>query len=228
MLRAIAIDDEPLPLDIISQFCQKSNKIHLEKTFTSTLKAKYWLESNHVDLLFLDINMPAISGLDFYQELEDKVMVIFTTAYSEYAVEGFNLSAIDYLLKPYSFERFEVAVQKADEYHSFHHEKGHTGHFFVKSDLNIVKIYTEQIVTIQAYADYLKIFLDNGKMVMTRMTMKGVLDLLPADFRRVHKSYIVPIGRITRIQGKDLYINEEPIPIGKTYLDEVKKAISRS
>src|SRR5580704_16966030 len=127
MIKAIALDDEPLALEIIKEFCSRVDYITLTKTFTRAGEALEYLNNNMIDLLFLDINMPLITGIDFYKKVSPDVMAIFTTAYSEYAVEGFNLNAIDYLLKPFEYARFQKAVEKAKEYHTYLHQKSLDG-----------------------------------------------------------------------------------------------------
>ncbi|MCE7054157.1 LytTR family DNA-binding domain-containing protein [Algoriphagus sp. AGSA1] len=222
MIRAIAIDDEPMPLNILARYSQEMEGLSLAKTFTNTRAAKKWLSENPVDLLFLDINMPAQSGLDFFKSLEDTCMVIFTTAHSEYAVDGFNLNAVDYLLKPYSLERFKQAVHKAMEFHQFLSGKT-KNNIFVKADYSIIKIPTQEILFIEAYTDYLKIHRINKKMIVSRMTMSSILEMLPEDFIRVHRSYIVSIHRIDQRGNKRLTIGDNEIPIGKTYSKEVQE-----
>jgi DNA-binding LytR/AlgR family response regulator len=228
MISAIAIDDEPLALEIVESFCAQSGLVKLEKTFTQTSEARKYLNSFPVDLIFLDINMPAVSGIDFYKGLKTETMVIFTTAHPQYAVEGFELSAVDYLLKPYSFERFSVAVQKANDYHNFlyHRKPAEQKHIFIRADYNLVKIQTSAILYMEGLADYLKIhFVDSDKPVITRMTMKGMLEKLQAkEFIRVHRSFIVPLNRIEVVRNKAIHLAGNEIPIGQSYEEEFTKA----
>src|SRR4051812_47371739 len=172
MITAIAIDDEPLALSVIDTFCKKVDFISLEKMFTEPGAAFAYLKDHPVDLLFLDINMPAISGIDFYKKVSDNTMAIFTTAYSEYAVECFNLSAIDYLLKPFEFSRFLKAVEKAKEYSEFLSKKDtkQPQHLFVKVDYSVVKVPLEEILFIEGLDNYLNIHFDNGKKLLVRMS----------------------------------------------------------
>lgn len=221
MITAIAIDDEPLALEIVENFCAQSNLVKLEKTFTKTGEAKKYLDSFPVDLLFLDINMPAISGIDFFKGLKTDTMVIFTTAHPQYAVEGFELSAVDYLLKPYSVERFNQAVQKAADYYNFlkHRQPANQKHFFIRSDYTLMKIQSPAIVYIEGLADYLKIHLDSGKTVIARITMKALLEKLPSgEFIRVHRSFIIPLARIQSVRNKHIMLaGGHEIPIGLRY-----------
>lgn len=225
MIRAIAIDDEPMPLNILTRYSQRTNKVNLKKTFTSTMVAKNWLIQNSVDLLFLDINMPALSGLDFFKSLKEDYMVIFTTAYSEYAVDGFNLNAIDYLLKPFSYERFIQAVGKAVDYYQFQSEKN-PKEIFIKENRGIIKIPIREILFIEAYADYLKIHRADQKKIVTRMTMNNIAEILPQGFLRVHRSYIVSIERVEQLLNRQIFIEGHEIPIGKTYYKLVRSVLS--
>lgn len=227
MIKAIAIDDEPMPLNILVRYSQGINEVELTRTFTSTMAAKTFLSENPIDLLFLDINMPAQSGLDFFRSLDDRYMVIFTTAHAEYAVDGFNLNAVDYLLKPYSLERFKQAINKAIEFHQF--RKGNvTDQIFVKADYSIIKIPTEEILFIEAYTDYLKIHRIGKKMIVTRMTMSNISEILPDGFVRVHRSYLVPFNKIELWSNRQITIGEHKIPIGKTYCKEVQALLRRN
>ncbi len=228
MINAIAIDDEPLALEIIQSYCSQTDQIKLVKTFTKTAEAKRYLEKFPVDLLFLDINMPEISGIDFYKGLPHDTMVIFTTAYAQYAVEGFELSAVDYLLKPYSFERFLVAANKAKEFHDFLHHKQTSAskHLFVRAEYSLVKVALSDILYIEGLADYLKIHLPHGKTLLTRMTMKGILSKLDKEFVRVHRSFIVPFSKIQSVRNKNIQIEgtDKEIPIGVSYEEDFNKA----
>jgi DNA-binding LytR/AlgR family response regulator len=228
VISAIAIDDEPLPLEIIEAYCAEVDFIKLEKTFTQTTEAKKHLEKYPIDLIFLDINMPSISGIDFYKGLKQDTMVIFTTAHAQYALEGFELSAVDYLLKPYSFERFSVAVNKANDFHQFLQNKQSSveKHLFIRSEYSLVKVLTSEIVYIEGLADYLKIHLENGKMLLTRLTMKGILSKLSeSEFIRVHRSFIIPIQKIESVRNKTVHLKgDRKIPIGLSYEENFLKA----
>ncbi|UII31054.1 LytTR family DNA-binding domain-containing protein [Fulvivirga ulvae] len=219
MIKAIAIDDEPLPLQVVDGFCAKCSFVNLQNTFTSTLEAKRFLAEHDIDLIFLDIQMPAITGIDFFKGLDQQLMVIFTTAYSQYAVEGFNLNAIDYLLKPYDFTRFMQAVNKAREYMTFRQQgkDKEQSEIFIRADYSVVKIQLNDILFVEGLADYIRIHLDNSRPVVTRMPMKTILNELGDGFLRVHRSYIVPLGKIEKVRNKTIFIKDKEIPIGKTY-----------
>jgi DNA-binding LytR/AlgR family response regulator len=223
MITAIAIDDEPLAVAVINTFCQKVDFINLVQTFTEAGAALKYLENNSVDLLFLDINMPSISGIDFYKKVGSNTMAIFTTAYSEYAVECFNLSAIDYLLKPFEFNRFLKAVEKAKEYADFLAKKDTSHqHLFLKVDYSIVKVALNDILYIEGLDNYLNIHFENGKKLLVRMSMKGISEKLPADeFIRVHRSFIVPFSKVLSVRNKMIHLDKKEIPIGTNYVDTV-------
>jgi hypothetical protein len=228
MIRAIAIDDEPLPLEILQAYCDKTELVSLERTFTKIVEAQKYLRKFPVDLLFLDIHMPKMSGIEFYKSIEQSTMVIFTTAHSQYALEGFNLNAVDFLLKPFSFERFESAVIKANEYYNYqnHKETAKPQHIYVRADYSLIKIAFPEIHYIESLGDYICIYLDNGKRITTRMTMKTVYEKLSAkDFIRVHRSFIVPIKGIENIKGKTMIVYGKEIPIGNLYEEDVLKLI---
>jgi DNA-binding LytR/AlgR family response regulator len=228
MIKAIALDDEPLALNIIDSFCQQSDKVQLVKTFLKPNDAIKYIENFPVDLIFLDIQMPSISGIDFFKTLNRDVMVIFTTAYTEYAIEGFNLNAVDYLLKPFTLERFHQAVSKAQEYHNFVTNAGNTKQpfIYIRADYSLLKIDLADIIYVEGLNDYLRIHLRNQKPVVARMTLKALQEKLPSnDFLRVHRSYIVSMLSILKIASKMIHIkvNDQVVQlqIGKSYEEEV-------
>jgi len=226
MITAIAIDDEPLALEVIKAFCAKLDFIKLVRTFTEAAAALKFLNEEPVDLLFLDINMPSISGIDFYKKFSNDMLAIFTTAYSEYAVEGFNLSAVDYLLKPIEFGRFQKAVEKAKEYRDYLRHKGNETlqHLFVRVDYSLVKVPLADILYIEGLDNYIKIHFESAKPLLVRMSMKGIAEKLPsAGFVRVHRSFIVPFSKVTSVRNKIIYLKKQEIPIGTNYVEEVLK-----
>jgi DNA-binding LytR/AlgR family response regulator len=223
MINAIAIDDEPLALDIIENYCGRSTEITLLRTFTDTSEAARFLRKFPVDLLFLDIQMPDQNGIEFYREHGDGRMVIFTTAFSEYAVEGFNVNAIDYLLKPVEFSRFRTAIEKAVEYFNYTHASEQEQHryLYVRSEYSLVKIPFQNISYIETLDDYIKIHLADRKPVLTKMNLKNVMSKLdPREFVRVHRSYIVPLGKIVSVRNKSINLGTIEIPIGAKFEEE--------
>lgn len=220
MIKAIAIDDEPPALKVIESFCSHAENLELQKTFTSPNEALKYLRKFPVDLIFLDINMPSITGIDFYKSLERETMVIFTTAYSEYAVEGFNLNAVDYLLKPFTQERFQQAIKKASDFYLYSRQLPGTVNqsLYIRADYSLIKINFSEIVLIESLDDYLKIYLTNDKIIVARMTMKSMVEKLPViEFIRVHRSFIVPFNKISHVRNKIITIYNKEIPIGGNY-----------
>jgi len=228
MIHAIAIDDEPPALRVIENFCSRSQLVSLDKTFTSTAEAFKHIAGHKVDLLFLDIQMPSINGIDFYKNTGTDTMVIFTTAYSEYAVEGFNVNAVDYLLKPYTFERFNQAVHKAGEYQKILAQKNNDSYLVLRADYSLVKINIADILYIEGFDDYMKIYIENRKTLVVRMTMKAILEKLPeTEFIRVHRSFIIPFSKIEQVRNKTILLAGNEIPVSATYEENLFKKIKK-
>lgn len=224
-MNCIAIDDEPLALNLIEDFVKKIPFLNFIKSCKNAFEAIDILQKEKIDLVFLDINMPEISGIDMMKSVEVKPLVIFTTAYSEYAVQGFELNAVDYLVKPFLFERFFKAVNKAYELYNLKNnpikhskeEKPVDDFIFVKADYSSVKIYLKDILYIEGLKDYVKIF-EKDKKTLTLITMKKIEEKLPSShFIRVHRSFIVAIDKIESIQRNRIIINGKWIPIGNSY-----------
>jgi len=223
MIKALAIDDEPLALSVIESFCSQVDYIDLQKSFTKPTEALAHLEKFPVDLLFLDIHMPALNGIDFYKKIEQNTLVIFCTAHSQYAIEGFNLNALDYLLKPFTFDRFKQATDKAKDYFAINNNQK-SQHIFIRADYSLQKINLDDITYIEALDDYLKIHIHQQKTIVARMTMKVMLEKLPStDFIRVHRSFIIPIKKVESIRNKTINILNAKIPIGNSYEEELLK-----
>ena len=224
MIKAIALDDEPLGLKIISHYCEQIDFLTLEKTFTKPSEALKHLKKYPVDLLFLDIQMPSKNGIDFYKMLENDPMVIFTTAHSEYAVEGFNVNATDYILKPFSAERFLTAALKAKNEFQFRQNTSVQTHLMIRADYRLHRIEFDQINLIEGLDDYIQIHLANKTKIVARLSMKNILEKLPKNnFIRAHRSYIIPIRKVKFIQNKTILIEDFIIPIGDTYKEEIQK-----
>jgi len=218
-LIAIAIDDEPIALEVIKSHAAKVPFVELKATFTNAFEAIDFLQKNKTDLLFLDIKMPDISGIEFFKSLTNPPMVIFTTAYSEHAVEGFEVSAVDYLLKPFSLSRFLKACTKANDLLAL--KSGtprHIDHIFLKDGYEQVKIMFDDILYIEASGNYLNIFLKDQQKLMTRSTINDLSVQLPEnDFTRVHRSYIVNNKKVEKFNKQAVFIGFSEIPIGNTY-----------
>lgn len=224
MIHAIAIDDEPLGLEIIAHYCSTIDFITLEKTFTQQTEALKYLNKQQVDLIFLDIQMPTKNGVDFYKELKNSPMVIFTTAFSEYAVEGFNVNATDFLLKPFSKDRFLIAAEKAKKEFEVRKNNPSQNHLMIRANYKLNKIEFKSILLIEGLDDYIQIHLNNNTKIVARLSMKSILEKLPEkEFIRVHRSYIVPKNKVKAIKNKNLQIEGFVIPIGDTYKDDILK-----
>jgi DNA-binding LytR/AlgR family response regulator len=226
MINAIAIDDEPLALKVIDSHCEKTDFINLQKTFTHPTEALNYLRKYPVDLLFVDIQMPSMNGINLVKAIRQNTMIIFITAFSEYAVVSYELNAIDYLLKPINFKRFSQAVNKANEYYNYINKQNHLEdkHIFIRADFSLVKILLTDIIYIEGLADYLKIFIKGRKTVVARMTMKEMVEKLPSnDFIRVHRSFIIPFSSIQSVRNNVIFLDEKEVPIGKTYTEEFYK-----
>ncbi|SEW38911.1 two component transcriptional regulator, LytTR family [Chitinophaga sp. YR573] len=223
MLHCIAIDDEPLSLDILKAYSEPLNHITLACTFTSTALARQYLDNNTVDLIFLDIEMADIDGLSFYRSLNTKPMVIFTTAYSNYAVQGFEVAALDYLLKPISTERFLQATQKASHFMAFHQHN--TSFLSVRSEYQTKKIALSEILYIEGLNNHVKIYTDNcPRPILSMMSMKEILSKLSGRrFTRIHRSYIVDLSKVTSYNSRYIFIGNKQFPIGETYRDVTKQ-----
>ncbi len=226
ILRCIAIDNETHAQDIIEEFCSKVYYLDLVGKFTDPFRAYQILNENKVDLIFLDVRMPQISGIEFLNSLYNPPMVIFTTAYREYALEGFECNAVDYLIKPFAFDRFSKAVNKAFQLQklkkpadSFKDGNSTPEHRFlmVKVEYSTIRVDLREILYIEGLKDYVKIHCGT-RLLLTKTTMKNILDKLPPEvFFRVHKSYIVAVEKIDMIENSRIIIGNQRIPIGESF-----------
>jgi len=225
-ITCIAVDDEPLALQLVSQYCSKIPFLQLQKVFTNPDEAKAYLAENKIDLIFLDIQMPDINGMQFYKSLHVKPAVIFTTAFKDYAVDGFNVEAVDYLLKPFEYDRFLKAVYKAKEYIDFLASQDlQMSSIYVKVNYEMMKINLKDIDLIEALDDYIKIHI-KPYPVLTLMTLKGVQEKLPTSaFARIHRSYIIPLGKVEKFSKNKVTVAGKEIPIGSSYADVYEKLL---
>lgn len=230
MINCIALDDEPLALDLLEDNISKVPFLNLLGKCNNTKEALDLLESGNIDLIFLDIEMPNISGINFLKSLKNKPMVIFVTAYQKYALEGFELDVLDYLLKPVSFDRFHKAALKALEYYSYLNNAETTRNdspkfIFVKADYKIIKINISDILYIEGLKDYIKIYA-GSKPILTLSSLKALENKLPPkDFVRVHKSYIIAIQKIESIGKSRIKILDKEIPISENFREHFFKVI---
>ncbi len=226
-IKALIVDDEPLAQNVIQQYATKIPSLNIIGACNDAICANKFLSERHIDLIFLDINMPKLSGISFLKNLDNPPLVIFTTAYSEYALEGFELNAVDYLKKPFSFERFCKAYFRAEELLQLKHSKSvvenpksQSDFLFIKSDKKTIKVKFTDIYFIEGLGDYIKINLADKKIV-TNLTMKKIVELLPENqFYRVHKSFIISLDKIDSLEGNLIRMNNSKIPIGNSYRQE--------
>ena len=235
-ISCIVVDDEPLALEVLSSFIARIPYLVLEGQYTDPFFAMEHLRKKKVDLLFVDIQMPDISGIELVKTLNNPPKIVFTTAYSSYAIEGFNLNAMDYLLKPIAFDRFLVAVNKVRDYMELSEaaqevhqpeEKDVPEYMFVKSNYKDIKINFNEVLYIEGSEDYIKIH-TTTKKVMTLLSMKGVMEKLPENqFIRIHRSFIVAIDKIESKSNERITIGKQSLPIGASSLNEVSKRLYR-
>src|SRR5579871_6083940 len=219
-LKCVAIDDEPYALKLIEQEIAQVPFLKLLGTCSSPEQLKPFLNEG-VDLLFMDIQMPNITGTQFLRTLLNPPIVIFTTAYDQYAIEGFELNVVDYLLKPIAFDRFLQAAEKAKELYQLRHHKnsGDELFFFVRANYKEIKVMCDDVLYIEGLKDYVKIFLaSQTRAILTRQNLKGIESILPPGiFFRIHNSFIVNVSKITSFQKAQVFIGKAPLPIGEKF-----------
>lgn len=230
MFKFIIIDDEPLAHEVIEEFCSMIPHIQLEKNCYNAMEAMQFLNENTVDFMFLDINMPKLGGLDFLKTLTNPPKTIITTAYKEHALEGFELNVVDYILKPFSFDRLVKAVNKVSETQTTNtiikevsSSMDNSTRFFIKGDKKHHQIDLVDLLFIEAYGNYTKLFLKDEMIVSHEKISQYESILNDENFLRVHKSFIVAIDKIKLIEGNRIWINKHKIPIGQTYKSSINK-----
>ena len=240
MIRVLAIDDEPLALRQLTTYIQKVPFLELAGQCQSALQARDILESEVIDAIFCDIHMPDLSGMDFVRQLPAPPLIVFTTAYSDYAIEGYKVNAVDYLLKPFGMNDFLRAALKVQEQYNLRHPAGSQeqsspvqadGTIFVKTDYRVVRLSISDIRYIEGMSEYLKIHLDGGqKPVITLLSMKKMEDYLPAaQFMRIHRSYIVNLQKIQEVNKDRIIMDADTyLPIGDLYKDQFNEYLSRN
>lgn len=226
-MKAIAIDDEPIALEVIRSHSEKVPFIELKASFTDAFKALDYLQREPVDLIFLDIKMPDISGIDFFNSLSKKPLVIFTTAYSEHAVTSFELDAVDYLLKPFSLARFIKGCNKAFELYNFRNADEAADHLFIKTGFEQVRVSFNEILYLEAAGNYVTFALKD-KNILSRSTFNEAINLLPAGkFIRVHRSYMAAADKIDKIERHQLTINGIKIPVSEAYAQNLSILLNK-
>ncbi|MBU1821660.1 MAG: LytTR family DNA-binding domain-containing protein [Bacteroidetes bacterium] len=216
-MKAIAIDDEPIALEIVKAHASKVPFVSLMAEFTDAFKAMEYLQQENVDLIFLDIKMPDISGIEFFQSLSRKPLLIFTTAYSEHAVTGYELDAVDYLLKPFSLARFMKGCNKALELYNLRYTVEEPNYLFIKTGYEQIRVMFDDILYVEATGNYVT-FVMRDKSILSRMTFQEAIQLLPADrFVRVHRSYFVALAHIERAERHQLSLGKHKVPVSEAY-----------
>ena len=233
-IRCLIIDDEPLAQRVIERYAADLHFLEIVKKCNNAVEAIDVLHNQDVDLLFLDINMPKLSGIDFLKTLKNPPLVIITTAYAEYAIQGYELDVVDYLMKPFAFERFYKAIQKAEDlikgreltrFEIKEPEKQDETFIFFKSSKKTYKVNLDDILYIEALGDYVKIY-TTEKMIISYQSLKNIETLLPpTSFPRIHKSFIISLSRIDLIEGNHVKIRERQIPVGANFKTEFERLI---
>lgn len=244
MIRCITIDDEPLALIQLTGYIEKVPFLELVKACNSALEALDLLAKDPVDLIFADINMPDLNGVDFVKSLVNKPIIIFTTAYTEYAIEGFRVNALDYLLKPFGYNEFLKAANKALHQYELQQAKAQqhplpappevpaeneNNNLFIKADYKMIRLDMNKIIYMESQNEYIRIFFEDQKPIMTLLSMKKLEERLPTDrFMRVHRSYIVNLEKITAVaNNRIIYGKETYIPIGNQYKDKFNEYLEK-
>jgi DNA-binding LytR/AlgR family response regulator len=231
-LKCLIADDEPLALDVLENFIKRTPDLELVARCENAMQALQTLKEKQVDLLFTDIEMPEFNGIELVKSLNTKPLIIFTTAHPKYAVQGFELDIVDYLLKPIAFDRFVKSVNKASELLNYKksesHGKDDLDYIFIKSEQKYIKVNLSDILYIEALADYVKVHIPE-KRIITLQTMKNLEDKLPSErFVRVHRSFIIALDKISSISGNIIYIGKDEVPVGKNFRDEFFKIIQEN
>jgi Response regulator of the LytR/AlgR family len=226
-IKCLIVDDEPLSQDVLKKYVDDCPLLELAGISFDAFEANDMLQAHDIQLIFLDINMPKLSGIRFVKTLNNAPLIIFTTAYPEYAIEGYEVDATDYLVKPFSFERFLKAVNKAIEKINYAQLKNQPagGFILLKSDKKVYKVNYDDIMYLQSFGDYVKVF-TNEKCLVVHDTFKNMQEQLPErEFVRIHKSYLIAFGKIQYIEGNQVKIGNELIPIGLNYKEELTKRL---
>ncbi|MCP4977401.1 MAG: response regulator transcription factor [Maribacter sp.] len=230
-LKAIIVDDEPLAINVLKNYIEQIKEVQLMSTFSNAVDASTFLQSHEVDIIFLDIHMPILDGLEFIKTLHEAPMIVITTAHEEFALESFNLEVLDYLVKPIPFPRFLKAVNriiKLKQLNTSPERTGHSDHpsIFVKVDKKkLQKIYLDEIVVVESLKDYIRIKTTTGKYIVHK-TLSSFTNELPSDqFIRIHRSFTICIDKVQVVEGNSVEIDNTRYTIGRSYINEVKARI---
>lgn len=221
------IDDEPLAVELLKSYAEKTPFLELQGAYGSAVEAMRVLRDNPVDLLFLDIQMPELSGIEFARIVPENTRIVFTTAFQQYAVESYKVKALDYLLKPISYDDFLAAAKKALDWFSFVRKQEISARdrfIFVKSDYKLVRVSLDSILYIEGLKDYVRFYLDDGRKIMSLMNLKKLEDFLPKpEFQRTHRSYIVHLSKADCVDRFRIVFDKEFIPVSDSYKDSVQE-----
>jgi DNA-binding LytR/AlgR family response regulator len=228
-IKCLLVDDEPLALDLLENYVKKTPFLELLARCNNAIDALKYIENGDVDLLFLDIQMPELNGIEFSKIIKDRVKIIFTTAFEQYAIDGFRVNAIDYLLKPIGYVDFLVAANRAKELFGNKKEKSEkqSETIFVKSGYKLVQLDLKDVTYIEVLKDYVSIHLENGEVISTLMSLKSLENKLPAErFMRVHRSFIVNLEKIKTIERNRIIFGKDYIPISESYRDDFHRFVN--
>ena len=226
-MKAIAIDDEPLALEVIKSHASKVPFLDLKAVFTDAFKALEYLQKENIDLIFLDIKMPDISGIEFFNSLSKKPLLIFTTAYSEHAVTSFEMDAVDYLLKTFSLSRFIKGCNKAFELYNFRNSAEPSDHIYIKTGYEQLKVLYDDILFLEASGNYVT-FVLKDKSILSRSTFAEATNLLPSEkFVRIHRSFIVAANKIDKIERHQVTIGKHKIPVSEAFAQNISALIRK-
>ena len=222
-IKCLVIDDEELARTLLKTYIEKTENIELVEMYANPLESLNLLKEQKIDLIFLDIQMPDIKGTDFAKMIPEETSFIFTTAYSEYALEGFELNAMDYLLKPITYERFLTAIKRYEKHDS---SKIEDEVLIIKSGYDLHKLNFSEITHIESDSEYVKFYTDTGKRIMSYQSLKVLEKTLPKEwFMRIHRSYIINKNKVTALKGKELILDKIAIPVSNTYYEKVKETL---
>lgn len=230
MYRCVVVDDEPIAREIIESFIEKTPNLKLLGSFQNAVEVLNFEQKHNVDLYFLDINMPEINGLSLAKIINKKAHIIFTTAYRDYAIDGFNLNVVDYLLKPIAFDRFLQAIEKLPKESqlvkaNFNQEQK-SDFLFIRSERKMIKVSFNDILYIESLSDYIKIYLHN-EVIVTRETISNINDKLPQNlFIRIHRSYIISIDKIHSYTNEFIEVSKKALPISRSYKESVLQKLA--
>jgi two-component system, LytTR family, response regulator len=230
-IKCMAVDDEPFAIEKLKSFIEKIPHLSLAATFSNPSGALEFMKSNEIQLIFLDIQMGEISGIEMIERMKNKPQIIFTTAYNEYALKAFELSVTDYLLKPFTFDRFRQAIGKATDYIDWQNVASHSmvpdiNYFFVKSGYKLVKIFLSDILYIEGMRDFQSVMTTSAR-ILVNQSFQELEKLLPKSFIRCHKSYIVSLPKIESIEKDRIRIGSKLIPVGETFRDNFYKSLQK-